>query len=278
MRYSPGMSDHDALAPFVGLWSLAAADQDGGHAEPALPTRGVYTVLASPGGFAIHARSTDASGETRQLGLRGILDGRPYPLSSAPPRQLIAALEPGALVLRVVGGDGGGGEGGDLHRVRHTRAGDTLVVEEETRVGDGWQTTRAEYRPTSTKQVILYRRDLKMRKGKIAAQCAHAAMAVFFRRNQGEPGELRIPLDGPMAIWSAGRFTKIVLSVEGEDELLAAHTHAQQAGLPTALITDAGKTEFAGVPTRTTVALGPAASEEIDRISGPGGLVPTKLA
>ncbi len=277
------MSDHDALAPFLGLWSLTAADQEGDHgdnADAALPARGVYTVLASPGGFAIHARSTDASGETRQLGLRGILDGRPHPLSSAPPCQLIAALEPGALVLRVVGGDGGGGDegGDDLHRIRHTRAGDTLVVEEETRAEDGWHTTRAEYRPTSAKQVILYRRDLKMRKGKIAAQCAHAAMAVFFRRNQGEPGELRIPLDGPMAIWSAGRFTKIVLSVEGEDQLLAAHTHAQQAGLPTALITDAGKTEFAGVPTRTTVALGPAASEEIDRISGPAGLVPTKLA
>lgn len=266
------MSDHDALAPFVGLWSLVAPDRDGDHADPALPARGVYTVLASPGGFAIHARSTDASGETRQLGLRGILDGRPHPLSSAPLRELCATLEPGALVLRITG------EGGDLHRVRHTRAGDTLVVEEETRAKDGWQTTRAEYRPTSAKQVILYRRDLRMRKGKIAAQCAHAAMAVFFRRNQGEPGELRIPLDGPMAIWSAGRFTKIVLSVEGEDQLLAAHTHAQQAGLPTALITDAGKTEFAGVPTRTTVALGPAASEEIDRISGPGGLVSTKLA
>ena len=53
---------------------------------------------------------------------------------------------------------------------------------------------------------------------------------------------------------------------------------ARERGLPTSLITDAGRTEFGGVPTRTAVAVGPAVVGEIDAITGPEGLVATKLA
>ena len=81
-----------------------------------------------------------------------------------------------------------------------------------------------------------------------------------------------------MAVWSKGRFAKVVLSVDSEEELVRAYDLAMERGIPAALITDSGKTEFGGVPTRTTVALGPAAVMEIDEISGPSGLVPTKLA
>jgi hypothetical protein len=75
------------------------------------------------------------------------------------------------------------------------------------------------------KQVIVYRRDLKMRKGKIAAQVAHASMKVFFDRQitgldstireriLGDPHSfLVIPLDDPMDAWVKGLFTKIVLT------------------------------------------------------------------
>ena len=48
------------------------------------------------------------------------------------------------------------------------------------------------------KQVLLYRRDLKMRKGKIAAQCAHASLAVFLRRGAVAQGHLVVPLDVAM--------------------------------------------------------------------------------
>jgi PTH2 family peptidyl-tRNA hydrolase len=134
------------------------------------------------------------------------------------------------------------------------------------------------YRRSAAKQVMVYRRDLKMRKGKIAAQCAHGAMAVFFRRDTRPDGRLDIPLDGPMEIWSRSAFAKIVLSVEDEEGLLAIHAAAQRAGLPTAVITDAGRTEFHGVPTRTVVAIGPAALGEIDAITGKDGAIPCKLA
>lgn len=149
--------------------------------------------------------------------------------------------------------------------------GSVLRVVEEPHV-------EAVYRRSSAKQVLVYRRDLKMRKGKIAAQCAHASMAVFFRRGSGPPGHLALELDGPMAAWVRGRFTKVVLSVEGEDELLRVHEQARRAGLPAVLITDAGRTEFRGVPTRTAVAVGPAERSEVDAITGPGGVVACKLA
>ncbi|MBX2797900.1 MAG: aminoacyl-tRNA hydrolase [Myxococcales bacterium] len=144
----------------------------------------------------------------------------------------------------------------------------------------------------STKQVLLYRRDLKMRKGKIAAQCAHASLAVFLRRRlpaEGlrieaggvplEPADtVVVPLTEAMADWVSGRFTKVVLSVDDEESLLEAHRLAQEAGIPTALIRDAGKTEFHGVPTYTTCAIGPAQAEAIDAITGREGAVATRLA
>lgn len=127
------------------------------------------------------------------------------------------------------------------------------------------------------KQVIVYRRDLNMRKGKIAAQVAHASLAVLLDRDEGPAGALHIPLTPAMASWTRSRFKKIVLSVETEADLLRVHAEARARGLPTALVTDAGHTEFGGVPTRTTCAVGPAESDAIDVITGPQGVVATKL-
>ncbi len=144
------------------------------------------------------------------------------------------------------------------------------------------------------KQVIVYRRDLAMRKGKIAAQVAHASMrAVLHTMVPAErvvvvtdgvsrelPAETTAVLAmGPeMAAWVKGRFKKVVLSVDDEAALLRVHELALAAGLPTALIRDAGLTEFGGVPMLTTCAVGPALPEAIDAITGPEGAVATKLA
>ena len=149
---------------------------------------------------------------------------------------------------------------------------------------------------TPYKQVLLYRRDLNMRKGKIAAQCAHASLAVFLhgrlqveavsvlRRGHDQSdvldarSTLVIGLDDAMARWLQGGSAKIVLSVETEEDLVRAHDLARLAGLPTALIRDAGHTEFGGVPTLTACAIGPGLVEAIDGITGPDGQIQTKLA
>ena len=123
----------------------------------------------------------------------------------------------------------------------------------------------------TVKQVIAFRRDLNMRKGKIAAQVAHASMKVLLdRRVQAPEGgsTLCIPVTPQMQEWIEGIFTKVVVVVDSEAELLSLRDTAAAAGLPVALVTDVGNTEFHGVPTHTAVAIGPARAEDLDPITG----------
>jgi PTH2 family peptidyl-tRNA hydrolase len=119
------------------------------------------------------------------------------------------------------------------------------------------------------KQVIVMRTDLNMRKGKMAAQAAHASMKVFLDRKQMEcepHGHKLMTVDlWPDAVeWVEGIFTKIVVGVDSEDALKALHAEVLLAGLPCALIEDAGNTEFHGQKTLTCLAIGPAKAEAID--------------
>lgn len=127
------------------------------------------------------------------------------------------------------------------------------------------------------KQVIVIRKDLNMRKGKMCAQAAHSSMKVFFDRgetlltNEGDPErpdyQLVVPLTLAMAAWVTGIFKKVVVGCSSEEELLDIYQAAQVAGLPCALVVDSGLTEFHGVKTPTCVAIGPAKSEDIDAIT-----------
>jgi PTH2 family peptidyl-tRNA hydrolase len=110
------------------------------------------------------------------------------------------------------------------------------------------------------KQVIVMANYLNMRKGKMVAQGAHASMKVLLDTPQ--------PYPAPMEEWLGGRFTKVVVRAESEEELLAVYTRAKEAGLPCALIQDSGATEFHGVPTHTAVAVGPDLAEKIDLVTG----------
>lgn len=128
------------------------------------------------------------------------------------------------------------------------------------------------------KQVIVMRKDLNMRKGKMVAQGAHASMKVFFdmaltkfmekdsivyhiHLPQGDAGK-------DISTWIEGIFKKVCCSVDSEEDLLKIHIEAQEKGIPCALIKDAGITEFKGVPTYTCCAIGPAKAELIDKITG----------
>ena len=113
----------------------------------------------------------------------------------------------------------------------------------------------------STKQVIIIRKDLNMRKGKMVAQGAHASMAAVLT--------FKIFLK-PLIIWKwlFGVFTKICVSVDSEEELLMIYAKAKKAGILCSLIEDSGKTEFGGVPTHTSVAVGPAYVDQLQNITG----------
>lgn len=118
------------------------------------------------------------------------------------------------------------------------------------------------------KQVIVIRKDLNMRKGKMVAQGSHASMRAALCRGQVVGNELRIPLDADLGPWLLGRFTKVCVHVPDEAALFDVFNRAKEAGIPCALIQDSGLTEFNGIPTYTSVAVGPALKEAVDRITG----------
>ena len=126
------------------------------------------------------------------------------------------------------------------------------------------------------KQVLVVRKDLKMRKGKIAAQCAHASLLIFlekadtYRDKDNDLSVYRIsaPTSGALDTWVQNSFAKICVYVTSEEELLSIHNKAKEAGVPSSLVTDQGRTELHGVPTTTVVAVGPGWPEDIDPITG----------
>ena len=118
------------------------------------------------------------------------------------------------------------------------------------------------------KQVIVMRKDLGMRKGKMIAQGAHASLRVLLERGGTEDDRYVISMTEPMKVWMTGRFTKVCVSVDSEAALDAVVARAKAAGVPCALIVDAGQTEFHGVPTKTCCAVGPAWVDDVDAITG----------
>ena len=131
----------------------------------------------------------------------------------------------------------------------------------------------------NVKQVIVIRRDLKMRRGKEIAQGAHASIAWLTTRlgRLGPPGKLH-PKDELLFTcgflsqaegeWLAGNFRKICCIVGSEEELLNLVEEAKAAGITCELIQDSGLTEFGGVPTYTAAAFGPDYDENLDPITG----------
>jgi peptidyl-tRNA hydrolase, PTH2 family len=107
------------------------------------------------------------------------------------------------------------------------------------------------------KLALVARTDLGMGKGKLAAQVAHAAVSAALR-TQGS---------ADFAAWMRDGQPKVVLKVSGEEELLRVCTAATDAGLPVEPIQDAGRTQLeAG--TLTCCAIGPATTDQIDRVTG----------
>ena len=119
------------------------------------------------------------------------------------------------------------------------------------------------------KQVIVIRKDLKMRRGKEIAQGAHAAMAwltdkVRLTFNTGANFEMT----EWEQIWLAGPFTKVVVQVNSEIHIRQLYQRARELGIPAYLITDAGLTEFQGQPTITALSVGPDDAGLIDEVTG----------
>lgn len=130
------------------------------------------------------------------------------------------------------------------------------------------------------KMVTVIRKDLNMRRGKQIAQAQHASMKVIFDRltvtlDKGSNGQDIVGDLTPAMLewltWEPGQqgFTKIVVGCDGgEEEILSLEKQANDAGIPCAVITDNGLTEFHGNPTITCIAIGPDDADKIDGITG----------
>ena len=106
------------------------------------------------------------------------------------------------------------------------------------------------------KQVILVRNDLKLPKGKLAAQVSHASVNALLKSNKDDIRE-----------WQEVGMKKVVLKVKDNDELIGYKNKAEDAGLVTALIEDAGLT-VVEPGTITCLGIGPDDEEKIDKITG----------
>lgn len=104
------------------------------------------------------------------------------------------------------------------------------------------------------KQAILIRQDLRLPKGKMAAQAAHASVEAVHRAP-----------DSSVKAWRREGMAKIVLKVEDEKALYAYLQHAKDDSITTSTITDAGKTTVEP-GTVTCGAIGPGPEEDIDPI------------
>jgi peptidyl-tRNA hydrolase, PTH2 family len=121
------------------------------------------------------------------------------------------------------------------------------------------------------KQVIVVRKDLNMRKGKIGSQSAHASRAFLVAERLNTSGK-KLPQDNEefkkeSDLWIEQSQRTICLSINSEEELVALHQKALGLGLVSHLITDHGMTEFKGVPTKTCLAIGPHPDEKFEGLT-----------
>lgn len=108
-------------------------------------------------------------------------------------------------------------------------------------------------------QVLVVRKDLGMKPGKIAAQCSHASIAAFLKSQERKWGS-------DYQEWLDEGMQKIVVKVQSEKELLQLFEQVKNK-FPTALITDAGHTQIAA-GSKTCIGIGPARENELQKYTG----------
>ena len=111
------------------------------------------------------------------------------------------------------------------------------------------------------KQVFLVRQDLKMGSGKIAAQCAHAAVKSYKEMSRSDKGKKLLNA------WETIGQAKIVVKVPDEGALQEIADLAKKRGIHVACIRDAGHTQVAA-GSLTVCALGPDKVDAISEVSG----------
>lgn len=111
------------------------------------------------------------------------------------------------------------------------------------------------------KLALIVRSDLGMGKGKMCAQCSHAALGAYRHSLASKRGRSAVEA------WEATGETKIALKAGSEADLLTLRERAAAAGLVAALVRDAGHTQVAS-GSITVLAIGPDDEAAVDKITG----------
>ncbi|KAM4075501.1 hypothetical protein ACJW30_10G172000 [Castanea mollissima] len=109
------------------------------------------------------------------------------------------------------------------------------------------------------KMVLVVRQDLKMKSGKIASQCAHAATGMYAELMQSHRSLLRQ--------WEQCGQPKIVVTCRNQQEMNKLMEAAENIGLPTFVVADAGRTQVLS-GSKTVLAVGPGPKESVDSVTG----------
>lgn len=112
---------------------------------------------------------------------------------------------------------------------------------------------------TRYKQVMVVRQDLKMGKGKLAVQVAHAAVSSAEQARKHKPTWYEP--------WIHENQAKICVKIDSERELRLLKGRMDEAGIPNSLIQDAGLTQLEP-GTTTCLGIGPLPAEVADRYTG----------
>lgn len=105
------------------------------------------------------------------------------------------------------------------------------------------------------KQVMVIRTDLKMGKGKIAAQSCHASLGAYKRADKNI-----------IRKWESEGEKKVVVKVGSLRELYEIYEMVKNTDIPSYLVQDAGRTELPS-GTVTCLGIGPDEDEKIDKIT-----------
>lgn len=110
------------------------------------------------------------------------------------------------------------------------------------------------------KQAIVVRTDLKMGKGKIATQVAHASLGAY-RTAKSKKSYRDI-----VRFWEGVSEKKVVLKVSDLKKLKSLYSKAKGMKIPCVMIRDAGHTQLKP-GTITALGIGPAEENKIDKIT-----------
>ncbi|XP_058464496.1 peptidyl-tRNA hydrolase 2, mitochondrial [Malaya genurostris] len=105
------------------------------------------------------------------------------------------------------------------------------------------------------KMVLVVRSDLGLSKGKIASQCAHAAIMCYIRSTNVNEAKLQN--------WLLQGQPKIVVKIENLSEFEKLAALARQKSVVAEIVRDAGRTQVQS-GTETVLGLGPDVSELMD--------------